>query len=356
MVSTDRKPSAENFGMKTTTVRSIVCTLVLVAAASGIAAGSELPTDTGRRPHTDGEPTDITVFLYVIDVSRIDGATQSFTADVFILLSWNDPRLVSTEHGTRRLPLDRVWSPMIQILNQQRVDLTFPEIVEVQPDGHVIYRQRYYGDFAAPMDLHDFPMDRHRIGFRLVVPGYAPEEVRLIPDGRDFQSAMSNDLSIVDWTIRDFSVLAEPFEVIPGRRAIAGYVADFEAHRHLGFYAGNAFLSVMIIVLMSWWIVFWVDPSHVAPRMSIAVTSMLTLIAYRFLLGQVLPPLSYLTRMDYFLLGSTLLVLVAIIQVALTTHQNVAEQTGRARSLNRLSRWVFPVAFLGLSASIFWVG
>ena len=50
---------------------------------------------------------------------------------------------------------------------------------------------------------------------------------------------------------------------------------------------------------------------------------MLTLIAYRFLLGGVLPPLSYLTRMDHFLLASTFLVLVAIIQVAATTTQGI---------------------------------
>ncbi|MFV2073735.1 MAG: hypothetical protein ACC742_13935, partial [Thermoanaerobaculales bacterium] len=44
-----------------------------------------------------------------------------------------------------------------------------------------------------------------------------------------------------------------------------------------------------IIVFMSW-VVFWIDPRHVGPRISVAVTSMLTLIAYRFLLGQLLPP------------------------------------------------------------------
>ena len=66
-----------------------------------------------------------------------------------------------------------------------------------------------------------------------------------------------------------------------------------------------------IIVFMSW-VVFWLGPQHVGPRLSVSVTSMLTLVAYRFLLGQSLPPVSYLTRLDYFLLGATVLVFIAL--------------------------------------------
>ena len=71
---------------------------------------------------------------------------------------------------------------------------------------------------------------------------------------------------------------------------------------------------------------------------------MLTLIAYRFLLGQSLPPVSYLTRLDYFLLGSTILVFIALMQVTLTS--TMAEEKGL--SINRTSRWAFPIAFIFL--------
>jgi hypothetical protein len=35
---------------------------------------------------------------------------------------------------------------------------------------------------------------------------------------------------------------------------------------------------------------------------------MLTLIAYRFSIGELVPKVAYLTRLDYFILGSTLMV------------------------------------------------
>ena len=47
-------------------------------------------------------------------------------------------------------------------------------------------------------------------------------------------------------------------------------------------------LPLLLIVAMSW-LVFWIDPELAGPQISIAVTSMLTLIAYRFMVGGMLP-------------------------------------------------------------------
>jgi hypothetical protein len=157
-------------------------------------------------------------------------------------------------------------------------------------------------------------------------------------------------MTVPDWAVSSFDTQTAPFAVIPGGREIAGMEGVFEARRHLGFYVGKAFVSVAIIVFMSW-VVFWLGPQHLGPRLSVAVTSMLTLVAYRFLLGQSLPPVSYLTRLDYFLLGATILVFVALIQVAMTS--SMSEE--RAASINRRSRWTFPAAFLALIVWAFWL-
>lgn len=339
--------------MKTTTARFILCLLALITISSGIVAEAQPTTANGERPGAGAGPTDVEVFLFLIDIISIDGVSQSFTADLFVLQKWRDPRLASTDESARRLPLDSVWNPRLQILNQRKLEATFPKLVDVEPDGTVTYRQRVYGDFSARLDLHDFPLDRHTIGFRIVVPGYSPEEVRVTPSSDDLSSLMSSELSVVDWQVGGFSVRPDPYELVPGGRSIAGLTAEFDIQRHLGFYVSKAFVSVAMIVFMGF-VVFWVDPSQVASRISVAVTSMLTLIAYRFLLDRVLPPLSYLTRMDHFLLGSTLLLLVVILQVAVTTHYSTTERVPRSRSVNRASRWVFPLVFIALFVLTFW--
>jgi hypothetical protein len=327
----------------------LISTMTTAAAAAG--SDDEL---AGTRPGPEGRPLTMNGTLFLLDVSKIDGADQSFTADVFMMLQWKDERLASETNGLRRMPLDSVWNPRIQIINQRRIWKTFPEEVDVSPDGTVTYRQRYYGTFASPLDLHDFPLDHHPFRLQVVIPGYSPEEIEFVPISEDFGDGRSPEMTIPDWSVGEFQIRTAPWAIIPGGRQIAGLEGVFEARRHLGFYIGKAFVSVAIIVFMSW-VVFWIGTQNVGPRLSVAVTSMLTLVAYRFLLGQKLPPVSYLTRLDYFLLGSTILVFVALIQVALTGAMNEEGRADRAQAVNRTSRWAFPVAYAALLVWSFWV-
>jgi len=338
-------------------MKSTILCLFIALSLTTQAASAVFPNDvSGTRPSHDGEATEVFVGPYLIDVSRVDGADQSFTADLFILLRWHDPRLAGVVEATERIPLDAIWNPRVQILNQQSVSTTFPDQAELAPDGTVVTRQRYFGTFSAPLELHDFPLDRQRFSIRLVVPGFTPEEVRLVSVPAEIAGEMrSPTFSIVDWNLGGIDAGPEPYRVTADGREISGYVLAFDGRRYIGFWAGKAFVSVLIIVAMSW-IVFWIDPKHVGPRLSVTVTSMLTLIAYRFLLAQMLPRLSYLTRMDLFLVGSTLLVLLAVIQVAATTHAADHDHGRKATRINTHSRWFFPAIFSGLIAMVVWVG
>ena len=332
-----------------TTVPSFILILFLAAAV----ASATVPSDvSGTRPGAGVAATEISVGLYLIDVSRIDGADQSFTADLFILLQWHDPRLEGVFDTTGRVPLDSVWNPRLQILNQRSISTTFPEQAEIAPDGTVITRQRYFGTFSAPLDLHDFPLDTQRFSIRMVVPGHGTDEVRLLSVSAELAGRMrAETFSIADWDLGEVDAGPEPYRVTAGGREISGYLLAFNGHRHIGFWAGKAFISVLIIVAMSW-IVFWIDPKHVGPRLSVTVTSMLTLIAYRFLLAQMLPRLSYLTRMDYFLIGSTLLVLLAVVQVAATTRAADHDHGRKAARINTHSKWFFPAIFAAMFAAM----
>lgn len=331
--------------------RSILVGVMVLTTATISFGQGEI---AGTRPGPDDRPLEITATIFLLDVSKINGAEQSFTADVFMLLQWRDARLATSNEGMRRMPLDSIWNPRVQIINQRRIWKTFPDEVDVDRDGVVTSRQRYYGEFSSPLDLHDFPLDRHLFSLQLVVPGYGPEEVIFVPGGERLGAGRSPEMTIPDWSIGPFEIRCEPFAVVPGGRPIAGLEGVFEARRHIGFYVGKAFVSVAIIVFMSW-VVFWIGAEHLGPRLSVAVTSMLTLVAYRFLLGQSLPPVSYLTRLDYFLLGATILVFIALMQVALTSAMSEGGRAGLAMTVNRTSRWLFPSVFAALVVVSFWL-
>ena len=94
------------------------------------------------------------------------------------------------------------------------------------------------------------------------------------------------------------------------------------------------------------WIVFWIDPKESDSQISVAITAMLTLIAYRFAVGSDLPKVSYLPRLDYFILGSTILVFASLLEVVITSSYARTGRLERARAIDRWSSWLFPAIFL----------
>ena len=182
--------------MKTTCIIPLVFLLGILSVVSSPAVGSE--ELSGTRPGAEGQPLTIEGVLFLLDVSKINGADQSFTADVFMMLQWRDERLASSSPGIRRQSLASIWNPRVQIINQRRIWKTFPESVDIAPDGTVVYRQRFYGQFASALDLRDFPLDHHRFTVQLVVPGYGPEEVNLVPSAQALGDHRSPTLTVPD--------------------------------------------------------------------------------------------------------------------------------------------------------------
>src|SRR5437773_4520476 len=101
------------------------------------------------------------------------------------------------------------------------------------------------------------------------------------------------------------------------------------------------------------WLDFWIDPINASSQVSIAMTSMLTLIAYRFAIDSQLPLLPYMTRLDVFILASTLLVFFSLIEVVATVILDNTQKKKRALRIDRYCRVIFPVIFAIASIATF---
>jgi hypothetical protein len=99
-----------------------------------------------ERPTSETGPTQVSVGIWIVDISNIDSAQQTFTADIAIVLRWKDARLAHTGTAVAHYGLDQIWTPRTGIANETNsVVRKLPESAEVEPDGTVTYRQRYVG-------------------------------------------------------------------------------------------------------------------------------------------------------------------------------------------------------------------
>ncbi len=298
-----------------------------------------------KRPEgADGGPTTVYVSVFFLDIDSVNSANQTFTANVSYEYRWIDPRLAHAEDGNKVLPIVDVWHPRIQVANRQLNFLTFPEIVHVSPAGEVSYQQRVWGHFSQPLDLRDFPFDSQKLQFDMVSAGYSPEELVLLPDP-DNASGIADELSLPDWDIASVTADSMVHQPNAAAGALAGFRFAIEADRQAGYYIFKVILPLLLIVAMSW-IVFWIDPKEGGTQISVSVTSMLTLIAYRFMVGGLLPHISYLTRLDAFILVSTVLVFTALMLVVITSRFAKTDRLETARRVDRIARVAFPAIFL----------
>jgi hypothetical protein len=316
--------------------------LVLLAAGSSSAEVGATQTEPG--------PTVVWVKAFLVDVDDISSVRQNFSASLYLEYRWREPSLAHEGPRSRAILPSESRYPEFKVVNSQRVLDSFEGRIQVSPDGELTLRQRLWGRFAQPLDLDDFPFDRHT--FRIQISAVtSPAELRFAPDPEK-PSGMSELLSVADWELTDFRSESRPYEAIPGEPALPGLLISFEGRRHVRHYVVKVIIPLVLIVAMSW-VVFWIDPLQTASQISVAVTTMLTLIAYRFAVGSELPNIHYLTRMDEFLLGSTVLVFASLLEVVVTSSLASRDQLERARRVDRRARWIFPLGLVLLTLQAF---
>ncbi|KPK09120.1 MAG: hypothetical protein AMS20_01015 [Gemmatimonas sp. SG8_28] len=320
---------------------ALAATVGLVQPDAGFSLQQE---STLTRPDPDGAPTPVRVGMYVVDIEQIENARQQFVVDFVVDLIWRDPRLAG---APGRRSLHEVWHPQASLFNQRGIETLLPEVVAVEPDGSVRYLQRYYGSLAAPFDLRDFPFDTQALPVTLISVVYGPEQVEFVfaPE----LSGRAERFSVVAWEVGAgvaeegaYAVSSDSAEHVEYLARIA-YV--LEARRAVNYYAWKVVLPLVIIVLMSW-AVFWVDPKHVGPQLGLSGTSILTLVAFLLSLSSVLPPISYLTRLDVFVYASLSLQFLAFVEALGSTYLAARDSHQLALRMDRTARVFFPSAFL----------
>ena len=283
--------------------------------------------------------------IFIVDLEGINSAEQNFEANVFFRFTWNDPKLAHTGKETLRKPLNEIWHPNLIILNQQRVWKTFPETAAILPNGDVSYMQRVWGTFSQPLNLSNFPFDKHKFNITFVSPSYSPKQLKLVRDTKKI-SGIAKELSIPDWAVITYEVTPGYYKPIPSVEAKKTAISfTFEAKRYSGYYILNIILPLILIVFMSW-IVFWIDPKESGTQVAVSITSMLTLIAFRFTIRESLPAVPYLTLLDYLVLGATLLVFASLLEVIVTSSLAKVGKLEKARIIDKHSRWIFSIAFI----------
>ena len=315
-----------------------------LSAEEGYRGGCTIPaTYSSSRPDPAGTPTEVAVGLYVVDINKIDDAAQMFFADFRLELRWRDHRLSKENSaGSRagcKYKLGEIWNPGVRILNGPNLKKQFEDVVEVTEDGTVKYVQRFIGQFSSHLDLKDFPLDSQTLFFTML----APREVLFIVDPAT--TGQRDRFTLAEWSIDLGTAIVDSFYIAAQNISLSRVDYRLQVKRHTGYYLWKILVPLCLIVVMSW-AVFWIDPTELGAQVGVSTASVLTLFAFQFSFGFVLPKVSYLTRLDFFVLGSTILVFLALAESVFTSALAGKGKHSRAIRIDRWSRFSFAVVLI----------
>jgi hypothetical protein len=230
------------------------------------------------------------------------------------------------------MALTEIWDPQLSVVNTVTAHKLFPERALVRPDGTVIYRQRYQGTLATPFNLRDFPLDSQRLGLEAVAVDYSLSGVQFrIGETRLDPEAL---LDLAGWQFVSWTVEPSSRTFDEGVTA-AAVTLQLTVKRYAHYYLWRSILPLLLIAMMAS-AIFWLNPEDYGPQLGLATGTVFTLIAFYLSLGRILPPLEYLTRMDRFVLGVTLMVFLSFAEAVLTAR---FVQAGRRALALRCDYW-----------------
>jgi hypothetical protein len=299
----------------------------------------------------------VNVALHVLNLSSIDEVTEQFDLTGYLLAQWRDPRLAYRPAGAddkyRTVAADAIWHPRLVIINAVKPRQVFEASVRVEPDGAVTYVERFDVLITSTFRLRSFPFDGQKLQI-LVHP---------FTDQQQYVELVRSELPV--WTAAEFSAYSSlaswQFDAITvefgraasqfGKKAISEAKFEIAVKRRYEFYLWKVFLPLLLMVVVSW-SVFWFDPPEVSSQVTIAVTTILTIIAFAFAISLTLPRVPYLTFADAFFLTCYIFAFVTMVEVTAVHIAYRNQQRELALRIRRTARWSVPTAFVLTNAVV----
>ncbi|MGO9452123.1 MAG: hypothetical protein ACLQDV_13940 [Candidatus Binataceae bacterium] len=320
-------------------------------AAAPAAPALPMESLTLLPPPSHGQPVNIGIGLHIINIASIDEVAEQFEIDGYLLAKWVDSRLryVSTGPGDeeRDFLRDQIWIPYFEMVNAVTPHQRYDTSIRVTPDGTVTYVERFHVVLSSKFALRRFPFDSQSLV--IVIHPFVRSLNRVTYSLYDHHVWTAREFnqysSLAQW---DFEAV-EPYigsDQLYSGAPVAEARFTIRVKRRSNFYIWKVILPLTLMVLLSW-SVFWVEARDLSNQVQIAVTTILTVIAFAFAISASMPRVPYLTYIDAFFLTCYVFVFLAIVEL-MSVHLAHRREgtTDLGIRIQRICRWFVPLAFL----------
>ena len=336
----------------------VLVAIAILAAMLSPAAPRAAQTPTGiatdpvlQPPFQDGKPLDITIGLHVINLAVINEVSEQFQLNAYMFERWVDKRFAYTPEGpqdrTRNYALGQIWVPQLEMINAASPRSRQEISIMVRPDGTVRFAERLVVTLSSSFHLRRFPFDQQRL--LIIIHPFLADGPRLKfeldSESTWTASEFTSFSSLAQWHLTGLrsQLLDAPTY---GGMTVPEARFQIDVTRRSSFYLWKVFVPLLLMVFLSW-AVFWIEADDLSNQIQVAVTTILTVIAFAFAISATMPRLPYLTYIDAFFLECYIYVFLAVVEL-MTVHVTHRSEVRRDLGLRirKYSRWVIPASFV----------
>ncbi len=300
---------------------------------------------------------DVAVGIALVDITALDEAHNTFTAEMDAYVAWRNPDLGFTPAS----PADTVRIYTGAELVELRATMWRPEIypanavgqytlggkkIILHHDGRLEFTVRVTARLRAPLDFRRFPFDEQTLVVGLESFPWNRDAVHLVAD--ETHTSYGELSALTEWEVTGLTMASSERRRMRDNVPFSNLEIQIRLKRHSGFYLWKIFLTVIIIVALTW-VVFWMSGERLGRRAGISSSGILTVIAYQFVTTSNLPKVSYLTVADKVMLLSVIFIAGTMLESLLVDDLSLSDPERKAR-IDRICRVAFPVGYLALLA------
>ncbi|XP_076314810.1 gamma-aminobutyric acid receptor subunit pi-like [Tachypleus tridentatus] len=279
----------------------------------------------------DTGPVSVFFSVQIYDIYGVNEESMDFYLHIYAIDIWEDSRLLVdcvTSEKSVKLPdnvANLIWMPDIYFENSKSGTLfstTIPnKIVKILPDKSILRTARYLLQVSCEMNLKYYPMDRQICYLRTGLYSHPDNEVylRWTKESKGRYDWIPSVKLIGGDELPEYKLV----EVVPEKQVVTWILGNFSTlivrftfDRHLMAYLVNNYIPSSLVVVMSW-LSFWLRLDAVPARVTLGVTSLLTLVTQVVQSRNAIPSVGYINALDIWLFICLNLVFATLVEYAI---------------------------------------
>ncbi|XP_055640482.1 glutamate-gated chloride channel isoform X14 [Toxorhynchites rutilus septentrionalis] len=284
------------------------------------------------------DTTRVYVNMFLRSISKIDDYKMEYSVQLTFREQWLDERLKFDDIGGRLKYLtlteaNRVWMPDLFFSNEKEGhfhNIIMPNVyIRIFPYGSVLYSIRISLTLACPMNLKLYPLDRQVCSLRMASYGWTTADLVFLWKEGDPVQVVKN-LHLPRFTLEKF--LTDYCNSKTNTGEYSCLKVDLLFKREFSYYLIQIYIPCCMLVIVSW-VSFWLDQGAVPARVSLGVTTLLTMATQTSGINASLPPVSYTKAIDVWTGVCLTFVFGALLEFALVNY--ASRSADRAADMHR---------------------